>query len=198
MQESFGCVVANRFHQLLDDESDPFDVLREAERRRQQQRQRKRRQETAVAAVGSRGGRTPAGAPGHRPGASGGRRESQKERKGLPASGPQPPDSPGGGPQPPGTPPPPGPGRPRVGVVGGRGRKTGSQRSSLLGRPAPSTVRLGSLEPVPGRGGGSVKSWVESPRGGISRKRGRGLGGWVTPLLACPSPIRGNERADLA
>ncbi|XP_014651029.1 PREDICTED: intracellular hyaluronan-binding protein 4 [Ceratotherium simum simum] len=42
MQESFGCVVANRFHQLLDDESDPFDILREAERRRQQQLQRKR------------------------------------------------------------------------------------------------------------------------------------------------------------
>ncbi|PKU40778.1 intracellular hyaluronan-binding protein 4 [Limosa lapponica baueri] len=29
MQESFGCAVANRFYQLLDDESDPFDVLRE-------------------------------------------------------------------------------------------------------------------------------------------------------------------------
>uniref|UniRef100_U3JL19 Hyaluronan binding protein 4 n=1 Tax=Ficedula albicollis TaxID=59894 RepID=U3JL19_FICAL len=32
MQENFGCSVANRFYQLLDDESDPFDVLREAER----------------------------------------------------------------------------------------------------------------------------------------------------------------------
>lgn len=149
MQESFGCVVANRFHQLLDDESDPFDVLREAERRRQQQRQRKRRQEAAVAVVGSRGGRSPARAPGHRPGASGGRRESQKERKGPPASGAQPPHSPWGGPQPPGTRAPPRLERPRVGVVGGRGRKTGSQRSPLLGRPAPSTVRLGSLEPAP-------------------------------------------------
>ncbi|XP_024907443.1 intracellular hyaluronan-binding protein 4 isoform X5 [Pteropus alecto] len=103
MQESFGCVVANRFHQLLDDESDPFDILREAERRRQQQLQRKRRDEAAAAAaagVGNRGGRSPAGALGHRPGAGGGRRESQKERKGLPASGAQQPDSPGGGPQP--------------------------------------------------------------------------------------------------
>ncbi|XP_062968682.1 intracellular hyaluronan-binding protein 4 isoform X2 [Cynocephalus volans] len=102
MQESFGCVVANRFHQLLDDESDPFDILREAERRRQQQLQRKRRDEAAVAAagVGARGGRSPAGASGHRAGAGGGRRESQKERKSLPAPGAQQPDSPGGGPQP--------------------------------------------------------------------------------------------------
>ncbi|KAL2781240.1 intracellular hyaluronan-binding protein 4 [Daubentonia madagascariensis] len=104
MQESFGCVVANRFHQLLDDESDPFDILREAERRRQQQLQRKRRDEAAAAAAGasSRGGRSPAGASGHRPGAGGCRRESQKERKSLPAPGAQQPDSPGGGPQPPG------------------------------------------------------------------------------------------------
>ena len=55
MQESFGCVVANRFHQLLDDESDPFDILREAERRRQQQLQRKRRDEAAAAAAASWG-----------------------------------------------------------------------------------------------------------------------------------------------
>ncbi|XP_059780437.1 intracellular hyaluronan-binding protein 4 [Balaenoptera ricei] len=104
MQESFGCVVANRFHQLLDDESDPFDILREAERRRQQQLQRKRRDEAAGAAAGAgnRGGRSPAGASGHRSGAGGGRRESQKERKSLPAPGAQQPDSPGGGPQPPG------------------------------------------------------------------------------------------------
>ncbi|XP_011901476.1 intracellular hyaluronan-binding protein 4 [Macaca thibetana thibetana] len=103
MQESFGCVVANRFHQLLDDESDPFDILREAERRRQQQLQRKRRDEAAAAAAGAgpRGGRSPAGASGHRAGA-GGRRESQKERKSLPAPVAQRPDSPGGGLQAPG------------------------------------------------------------------------------------------------
>ncbi|XP_051050088.1 intracellular hyaluronan-binding protein 4 [Phodopus roborovskii] len=103
MQETFGCVVANRFHQLLDDESDPFDILREAEHRRQQQLQRKRRDEAAAAAAasgaGHRGGRSPAAASGHRPGASG-RRESQKERKSLAVSGAQQPlDSPGG-PQP--------------------------------------------------------------------------------------------------
>ncbi|KAK2506522.1 hypothetical protein MC885_014156 [Smutsia gigantea] len=102
MQESFGCVVANRFHQLLDNESDPFDILREAERRRQQQLQRKRRDEAATAGASSRGGRSPAGASSHRPGAGSGRRETQKERKSLPAPGAPQPDSPGGGPQPPG------------------------------------------------------------------------------------------------
>ncbi|XP_035165063.1 intracellular hyaluronan-binding protein 4 isoform X2 [Oxyura jamaicensis] len=68
MQESFGCAVANRFCQLLDDESDPFDILREAERRRQQRKQR----DEAAAAAARRGGGGRAGA---------GRRESQKERK---------------------------------------------------------------------------------------------------------------------
>ncbi|XP_040396278.1 intracellular hyaluronan-binding protein 4 [Cygnus olor] len=68
MQESFGCAVANRFCQLLDDESDPFDILREAERRRQQ---RKQRDEAAAAAAARRGGGR----------AGAGRRESQKERK---------------------------------------------------------------------------------------------------------------------
>ncbi|XP_074711276.1 intracellular hyaluronan-binding protein 4 [Strix uralensis] len=67
MQESFGCAVANRFYQLLDDESDPFDILREAERRQQQ---RKKRDEAAAARRAGPGGR-----------AAGGKRESQKERK---------------------------------------------------------------------------------------------------------------------
>ncbi|NXY45088.1 HABP4 protein, partial [Ceuthmochares aereus] len=40
MQEVFGCTVANRFSQLLDDESDPFDFLREAELRRRQRKER--------------------------------------------------------------------------------------------------------------------------------------------------------------
>lgn len=137
MQESFGCVVANRFHQLLDDESDPFDILREAERRRQQQLQRKRRDEAAAAAaaagVGNRGGRSPAGASGHRPGAGGGRRESQKERKGLPAPGAQQPDSPGGGPQPSGTRARPGTWVPPGSVVGGR--RMGSLGSLFLSHP---------------------------------------------------------------
>ncbi|XP_039331050.2 intracellular hyaluronan-binding protein 4-like [Saimiri boliviensis] len=48
-----------------------------------------------AAGAGPRGGRSPAGPSGHRAGA--GRRESQKERKTLPAPGAQGPDSPGGG-----------------------------------------------------------------------------------------------------
>ncbi|XP_006981807.2 intracellular hyaluronan-binding protein 4 [Peromyscus maniculatus bairdii] len=100
MQETFGCVVANRFHQLLDDESDPFDILREAEHRRQLQRKRRDEAAAAASGAGHRGGRSPAVASGYRPGAAG-RRESQKERKSLAASGAQQPDSPGG-PQPPG------------------------------------------------------------------------------------------------
>ncbi|XP_053909638.1 intracellular hyaluronan-binding protein 4 [Cuculus canorus] len=60
MQESFGCTVANRFYQLLDDESDPFDVLREAELRRRQRKERDK------AAAGGGGERRP-GAPAEPP-----------------------------------------------------------------------------------------------------------------------------------
>ncbi|KAM6303188.1 intracellular hyaluronan-binding protein 4 [Podargus strigoides] len=81
MQESFGCAVANRFYQLLDDESDPFDIVREAESRRQQ---RKKRDEAAAAA--SRAG------PGGR--AGGAKRVSQKERRQL-GSAPRAPPQPG-------------------------------------------------------------------------------------------------------
>nr|XP_031363314.1 intracellular hyaluronan-binding protein 4 isoform X1 [Lonchura striata domestica] len=66
MQESIACSVANRFCYLLDDASDPFDVLREVERLRPQ---RKKRGEAAAG-----GGRA---VPGGR--AGGGRREPQKE-----------------------------------------------------------------------------------------------------------------------
>ncbi|NXV69612.1 HABP4 protein, partial [Molothrus ater] len=76
MQENFGCSVANRFCQLLDDESDPFDVLREAERRQQQ---RKKRDEAAAVARRA--------VPGGR--AGGGKRENQKERR-QPESSPAP------------------------------------------------------------------------------------------------------------
>ncbi|XP_054034561.1 intracellular hyaluronan-binding protein 4 [Dryobates pubescens] len=72
MQESFGCPVANRFSHLLDDESDPFDVLCEAERQ-QQQRQKHNEASTGAAAATRRAG------PGGRAGS--GRREPQKERK---------------------------------------------------------------------------------------------------------------------
>ncbi|XP_026530204.1 intracellular hyaluronan-binding protein 4 [Notechis scutatus] len=74
MQESFGCAVANRFHQLLDDESDPFDILREAEQRKQQS---KKREEAAFST-----GRKPG--PGGVAAATAVKRESQKERRGSP------------------------------------------------------------------------------------------------------------------
>ncbi|KTG41816.1 hypothetical protein cypCar_00017261 [Cyprinus carpio] len=34
LQEGFGCVVTNRFDQLFDDEDDPFDVLKQAEKKK--------------------------------------------------------------------------------------------------------------------------------------------------------------------
>uniref|UniRef100_A0A3P9IWH4 SERPINE1 mRNA binding protein 1b n=1 Tax=Oryzias latipes TaxID=8090 RepID=A0A3P9IWH4_ORYLA len=36
LQEGFGCVVTNRFDQLFDDESDPFEVLRAAENKKKE------------------------------------------------------------------------------------------------------------------------------------------------------------------
>ncbi|KAK2119251.1 hypothetical protein P7K49_000637 [Saguinus oedipus] len=214
MQESFGCVVANRFHQLLDDESDPFDILREAERRRQQQLQRKRRDEAAAAAAaaagaGPRGGRSPAGPSGHRAGA-GGRRESQKERKTLPAPGAQGPDSPGGGLQAPE-----GHGAPRceAGVPGqgragreekggdhpfqpspaglGWGRYSGATTSKLAGTFSilqPSLCRIETRAPGPGAGG-------LCDVGGLGDRGAAWAGGgpWRSPawrLCPCPCPAR--------
>lgn len=96
-QENFGCVVANRFHLPLDDESDPFDILLKAERQCQQQLQHKRRDEGAAAAVagaGGRGGQSPAAALATDLARGGSPRRSAR------ASWPraQQPDSPGGGP----------------------------------------------------------------------------------------------------
>lgn len=34
LQEGFGCVVTNRFDQLFDDETDPFEVLMAAEKKK--------------------------------------------------------------------------------------------------------------------------------------------------------------------
>nr|ACI33496.1 Plasminogen activator inhibitor 1 RNA-binding protein [Salmo salar] len=36
MQEGFGCAIANRFDQLFDDESDPFELLKEAENKKKE------------------------------------------------------------------------------------------------------------------------------------------------------------------
>ncbi|XP_053860434.1 intracellular hyaluronan-binding protein 4 isoform X1 [Vidua macroura] len=162
MQENFGCSVANRFCQLLDDDSDPFDVLREAERRQQQ---RKKRDEAAAVARRA--------VPGSR--AGGGKRETQKERKQTESS-----------PAPsPAVPPRPGPKRvPRQGEEQGfsnRGtegkqdktewrpsfreyRPYGAQRQVEFSVERP-VERLDYERPIRGRGGG---------RG---RMRGRGRGG---------------------
>ncbi|KAM4752348.1 intracellular hyaluronan-binding protein 4 isoform 1-T1 [Cyanocitta cristata] len=161
MQENFGCSVANRFYQLLDDESDPFDILREAERRQQQ---RKKRDEVAAASRRA--------VPGGR--AGGGRRETQKERR-------QPESSPA-----PAAPPQPGPKRaPRRGEqqgVSNRGteakqdktewrpsfreyRPYGAQRQVEFTVERP-VERLDYERPIRGRGGGR----------GVMRGRGRGGG----------------------
>lgn len=34
LQEGFGCVVTNRFAQLFDDEDDPFEALKQAEKKK--------------------------------------------------------------------------------------------------------------------------------------------------------------------
>ncbi|XP_029859154.1 intracellular hyaluronan-binding protein 4 isoform X3 [Aquila chrysaetos chrysaetos] len=174
MQENFGCAVANRFYQLLDDESDPFDILREAERRQQQRRKRDE------AAAARRAG------PGGRAGGGGGKRESQKERKQL------------GNPSVAGGPPQPGQKRaPKAGEQQGfNNRRLEVKQDKTEGRPSfreyrtyeterqveftvernknltrnllfRPTERLDRGRPIRGRGGG---------RGGM---RGRGRGGGI-------------------
>ncbi|KAJ7424872.1 SERPINE1 mRNA binding protein 1 [Willisornis vidua] len=93
LQEGFGCVVTNRFDQLFDDESDPFEVLRAAESRRKESGGGGGGGGSQAGGGGARG---PAGAQSGSSGGPGGagqagggagsaakqlRRESQKERK---------------------------------------------------------------------------------------------------------------------
>lgn len=66
LQDGFGCVVTNRFDQLLDDESDPFDILKAAENRRKD----------AAAAAATK----PSAQAARQP-----KKESQKERKNPPS-----------------------------------------------------------------------------------------------------------------
>uniref|UniRef100_A0A673L6P8 SERPINE1 mRNA binding protein 1b n=1 Tax=Sinocyclocheilus rhinocerous TaxID=307959 RepID=A0A673L6P8_9TELE len=62
LQEGFGCVVTNRFDQLLDDESDPFEILKAAENKKKE----------AAASGGSKTAAQAAKQP---------KKESQKDRK---------------------------------------------------------------------------------------------------------------------
>ncbi|XP_078070527.1 LOW QUALITY PROTEIN: intracellular hyaluronan-binding protein 4.S-like [Mustelus asterias] len=90
MQETFGCAVTNRFDQLLDDESDPFDILREAEEKEEKKQKKKKeeggRKNRAGAGSGASGGTSAAAAAAAAASnaAKAGRRESQKARK-IPA-----------------------------------------------------------------------------------------------------------------
>ncbi|KAM4879615.1 intracellular hyaluronan-binding protein 4 [Sylvia borin] len=162
MQESFGCSVANRFYQLLDDESDPFDVLREAERRQQQ-----RKKSDEVAAAGGR-----AVPPGR---AGGGRRETQKGRK-QPESSPAPA---------PAAPPQPGPKR-----ASRQGEQQGFSNRGTEGKKEKTEWRPSFREYRPYGAQRQVEFSVERPMerldygrpirgrgGGRGKMRGRGRGG---------------------
>ncbi|XP_006879912.1 PREDICTED: plasminogen activator inhibitor 1 RNA-binding protein-like [Elephantulus edwardii] len=75
LQEGFGCVVTNRFDQLFDDESDPFEVLKAAENKKK---------ETGGAGVGGPGAKSAAQAAAQTNSNAAGkqlRKESQKDRK---------------------------------------------------------------------------------------------------------------------
>ncbi|XP_041042501.1 intracellular hyaluronan-binding protein 4 isoform X1 [Carcharodon carcharias] len=85
MQETFGCAVTNRFDQLLDDESDPFDILREAEEKKQKKKKEEGGRKTrAGAGSGSGASGSTSAAAASSNAAKAGRRESQKARK-IPA-----------------------------------------------------------------------------------------------------------------
>ncbi|XP_037700174.1 plasminogen activator inhibitor 1 RNA-binding protein-like [Choloepus didactylus] len=75
LQEGFGCVVTNRFDQLFDDESDPFEVLKAAENKKK---------EGGGGGVGGPGAKSAAQAAAQTNSNAAGkqlRKESQKDRK---------------------------------------------------------------------------------------------------------------------
>lgn len=75
LQEGFGCVVTNRFDQLFDDESDPFEVLKAAENKKK---------EAGGGGVGGPGAKSAAQAAAQTNSNAAGkqlRKESQKDRK---------------------------------------------------------------------------------------------------------------------
>lgn len=95
LQEGFGCVVTNRFDQLFDDESDPFEVLKAAENKKKEGGgggggggPGPKSAAQAAAQAGAGGG----GAPGKPL-----RKESQKDRK-NPLPPPAPPSAAASGP----------------------------------------------------------------------------------------------------
>lgn len=45
LPDAYGCVVANRFGNLLDDEADPFDLIREVETEKEKKKKKKKKEE---------------------------------------------------------------------------------------------------------------------------------------------------------
>ncbi|GCC30059.1 hypothetical protein chiPu_0008503 [Chiloscyllium punctatum] len=87
MQETFGCAVTNRFDQLLDDESDPFDILREAEEKKQKKKKEEGGRKSRAGSGPSGGSAASTAGAAYASASSSakaGRRESQKARK-IPA-----------------------------------------------------------------------------------------------------------------
>lgn len=68
LPDAFGCAVANRFGNLLDDDADPLDLLREAEKVKERKKKKKDEEEEKRAKLKKAG-----------------QKESQKERR-LPRS----------------------------------------------------------------------------------------------------------------
>lgn len=64
LPDAYGCVVANRFGDLLDDEADPFDLISEVETEKEKDKKKKKKE-------GDKKGKQKK--PGHK--------ESQKERR---------------------------------------------------------------------------------------------------------------------
>ncbi|KAJ7986462.1 hypothetical protein DPEC_G00340140 [Dallia pectoralis] len=169
MQEGFGCAIANRFDQLFDDESDPFELLKEA--------QNKKKEAPAPGAA-----KTAAQAARLQ------KKESQKDRKVVPAEKKDEPPAPvplkkdGPGPRrvgrrPEGQGPAPGPPR----EFHGEGRPPTDRPPRTDRRPPRRFERPPGGEDKPSEGGefSVEKPVVERPMRGRGGPRGGGRGAGV-------------------
>lgn len=64
LSDTYGCVVANRFGELLDDDADPFDLISEVETEKEKKKKKKKEEDEKKGKQKK---------PGHK--------ESQKERR---------------------------------------------------------------------------------------------------------------------
>ncbi|KAG7263804.1 hypothetical protein CRUP_006572 [Coryphaenoides rupestris] len=168
LQEGFGCVVTNRFDQLLDDESDPFEILKAAEN--------KKREAAAAAAAAASSARTSssssaaaaaaAAASAAAQGAKLPKKESQKDRKTPLLDKKEEPLASGewaGG-------------RTSRGSPGGEGRREGDRRPDR--RPPRERRYDKPSEDKPEGGGGGGEFSADKPSGDRPpRGRGGGRGG---------------------